>query len=250
MTPHDNPEDVSSKTVLSLPKLLASLVDNGLNVGGRLIPSLSTILLLSLGENGDGSVEDGDVASPVLSSKRSQILLGIRTPMHQRHKYYLGTATGSVTSPTNTVNPFSGPSRVLRLSAQLKKGAVVQIQKSLPELVLDVGGAPDSPGLEPTSFSNSPAKILQISRRNNPGTADDLPKNISHLLLSGMGRAIQLCDTPASSGMSSGPRLIKGKGIESPLLLPVQTPASEVAMTPLNLGGVSMMATDTEKTLT
>ncbi|GMM36637.1 hypothetical protein DASC09_039620 [Saccharomycopsis crataegensis] len=326
-----NDNSPESDVQLSSPKLLASSVDNNVNINGRFIPSSSTISLLSLGaDEGSASYQDDqhDMGSAEssgfqLNSKRSQLSLSVKSLRNtgainqQRHKYY-NSATSALTSPTtpsssapsktlfnNTSIPNSSvdptPSNISRLSAQLKKTSLnspvnnpintrttsprisdkfgslddsqfhapnsLQKKNSFMNGIISIDETPDSPNLEPTSFSNSPSKIFLFHRRQSNN--ENLPKNISHLSLSAMGNDKANQPPPLvnrrpsyknlsfqdsilfTPGSASNLRNMNGdygtkaknisinsipnRGNESPVLRPVQTPGSDICMTPLML---------------
>lgn len=123
------------------PSLLASSV--GKDVDGRLVPSSSTISLLSLGFD-QCAIEDEDEEGPdpnPVSRRSSNVFRG--TPSqhisHQRHHHYQSAATSN------------------------RKHSMT---KSSPRLIpiKTTQDVPDSPCLDPTSLGNSPSGFWLASQ--------------------------------------------------------------------------------------
>lgn len=199
------------------PELLATSVEK--NGNGLLIPSSSSISLLSL-SNEKHSVESSEAFGSIDDGKQhndsGNVNLVISIP----------SSTGAATniSPQQHRNPHWNPlsqqrrpnylnshssGNISRLSAQLKTNITSPVKKTPTKTLpggdgLNLGNfnmldVPDSPGLDPCTPS----------------------RNISHLSLAGLH-----IESPKHKWIHSG---------HSPVLVPVQTPGSEIIMTPLNL---------------
>ncbi|RLV87767.1 hypothetical protein JA9_002295 [Meyerozyma sp. JA9] len=200
------------------PELLASSV--GKEMDGRIIPSSSTISLLSLNQDPEGSNQQVGVSAPQPNSNRVSPQVFQNAQM-QPIKPAPITSRNSVTrlnqhrfqtyrSPPPTANAT--------LHSQLAgQAAAIPIREVVP----------DSPMLDPTSIGGSPSRFW-LSSQTPPRSLAGSYKNKSYQL--------QMSQMHGTVGGREPIYVAKGGG-SSPILYPVQTPSEDPPMTPLYLNG-------------
>lgn len=214
------------------PELLATSV--GKELDGRIIPSSSTISLLSLNSNNFLSLNNDSYQSnkpaqfpPLLDRKNSHpTLIASRNSIthlnQQRLQPYLKINSPSV--PANADFHNSTSPQVIPLSRN----------HSFQHIT------PDSPNLDPVSLGGSPSRFWLSSQ--TPPKSHSGSFSRSHVF-----PMTQLHSTPhttqqngqyfavGSANSVSKAINIKGSGGDSPVLNPVQTPIEDMPMTPLYL---------------
>ncbi|KAF3993105.1 hypothetical protein FT663_00929 [Candidozyma haemuli var. vulneris] len=201
------------------PELLATSV--GKDIDGRLIPSSSTISLLSLNTNGNfGSAATQYSGFPhILDRKNSHSGLGSRNSLtrlnHQRlQPYHKLASTQESSSPATQSIPM-----VRNAGAMLS--------------------APDSPNLDPTSLGGSPSRFWLGSQTPPKSLSGSYNKRSCTLQLTQLHNTQQLHNTSGSirpgTSTGSGHTARAFRGDDSPILNPVQTPLEDMPMTPLYL---------------
>lgn len=207
------------------PELLATSV--GKDIDGRLIPSSSTISLLSLNANGN------------LSSAATQYS-GFPHFIDRKNSHGSGLVLrNSLTHLSHQrLHPYH---KLTSLTSQNQEMACAHTQ-SIP-LIRNAGSmllTPDSPNLDPVSLGGSPSRFWLASQTPPKSLSGSYNKRSCTLQLS------QLHSNPASTvpGTSSSgatsintsrPPLRAFRGDDSPTLNPVQTPLEDLPMTPLYL---------------
>lgn len=217
------------------PELLATSV--GKELDGRMIPSSSTISLLSLNSNSILSLNNESYQSnkpsqfpppPLLDRKNSfPSMISSRNSIthlsHQRLQPYLKMTSPNVPL-TADFNVSTSP-RVIPLS---RNQSFYQ-------------ATPDSPNLDPISVGGSPSRFWLSSQTP--------PKSLSGSLTMTRPQVLQM--TPLNNAPSTNQQVhgfnvgsthavskainIKRTGSDSPVLNPVQTPIEDTPMTPLYL---------------
>lgn len=242
---HDHPE----------PELLASSV--GKEFDGKLIPSSSTISLLSL--NQQSQLQHLNLNQPHNHHNQSlqqnpQVNLMSRSPQQISPQPIQGQFDDnySFQSPKSTayqLKPGTIKSRnsFPHLNHQKRYETYQRLtspplpdhstSQSIP--INQRGMVPDSPNLGPTSLNGSPSRFW-LSSQTPPRSLSNSLKKVSPLtqLAPHMPTIPQQSSfsgsTPASMPMAI-PNSELGKGGDSPTLNPVQTPQEEAPMTPLYL---------------
>lgn len=192
------------------PELLALSV--GKEIDGRMIPSLSTISLLSL--NQDSCQTYQTVAAPQPARVLPQMALNpqmqpIKPPLTSRNsttRLGLRLQTYRLPTPGNA-----------NLHSQLQGGGTAAIPIR--------GGVPDSPMLDPTSVGGLPSRFW-LSSQTPPRSLGGSYKQRTHVMP--MLQIQPVMPEPIYAGKGGG---------SSPILYPVQTPSEDPPMTPLYLNG-------------
>lgn len=258
------------------PILLASSV--GKEIDGRMIPSSSTISLLSLnGQNNYGGNNNDDVsnASQLLTSPKSfsntfQKYSHVSPNINQLIAFVDRKTTHNPLPSRNSrthlnqirLQPYqrfsSSPSPQIIPQQEFGLSSTSQsipIENRLSMMV------PDSPNLDPTSIGGSPSRFW-LSSQTPPVSGNSSNKNSrSHLLH--MLQAQPHYTHPNQQGHSttqimhntrntsstnnyttSSLNCLKFDGNASPILHPVQTPLEDAPMTPLYLNSSSVSQND------
>lgn len=200
--PQDHPE----------PELLASSV--GKDFDGRLIPSLSTISLLSLNNHN---------TSPNIAH---QPTFQTRNPVPERKNSHIISRNSLTHLSQIRLQPyqkFTSPPPILQQQQQNDYLTTTSPQ-TIP-MSGRLGTVPDSPSLDPTSLGGLPSRFWLSSQTPPRSLAGSYTRGSrSHLYELGL--------TTATSKAIA----IKHLGSDSPTLNPVQTPSEDPPMTPLYLG--------------
>lgn len=226
------------------PSLLATSV--GKDPDGRLIPSSSTISLLSLSNNGTNF----NSASTYNSAYTNSAYNANAAP-HNTHAAFNADSKGVAYGQMNPerVNSFTNlksRNSVTHLSQQRFKSyqrlasptvpLAAEFANFLSPQAIPIGRnqvVPDSPNLDPTSVTGSPSRFWLSSQTPPKSLANSLTKTRSHL---GMG-ALQMTSPDHTRPTHSDVHAIAiaKTGSDSPILNPVQTPQEDLPMTPLYL---------------
>lgn len=241
------------------PELLATSV--GRDGDGRLIPSSSTISLLSLNNN---SLNNNSVATnyldllPAKPAAYLEFLPSKPVPpvMDRKNSYNNIRSRNSLTHLTQQrLQPYQ------KLTSPSMPGnaefASLASPQNIPGLRNQGMIAPDSPNLDPTSIGGSPSRFWLSSQTPPRLLLNSLSKSRTHMYPHILHH-VQLANVsagsnhgnipinPTSNSVSSSGSLhsvskainIKSGG-DSPVLIPVQTPLEDFPMTPLFLNGTS-----------
>lgn len=214
------------------PELLATSV--GKELDGRMIPSSSTISLLSLNNNNFLSFNNDSYQSnkpsqfppPLLDRKNSHPTLissrnSITHSNQQRLQPYLKMSSPSI--PANADFYSTTSPQVIPLSRN----------QSFQHIT------PDSPNLDPVSLGGSPSRFWLNSQTPPKSLSGSLTMSRTQMFpMTQLNSATQ----PQSQGFIIGSANsvskainIKGSGGDSPILNPVQTPIEDMPITPLYL---------------
>lgn len=201
------------------PELLALSV--GKEIDGRIIPSSSTISLLSLNQDLEGQNQPVVVSAPQPNSNRV-------LPQVLQNAQMQPFKTAPITSRNSMTRLNQHRFQTYRLppppsNATLHSQLVGQAPAAIPirERV------PDSPMLDPTSIGGLPSRFW-LSSQTPPRSLAGSYKNKSYQL-----QMLQMHGTLAARE----PMYVAKGGGSSPILYPVQTPSEDPPMTPLYLNG-------------
>ncbi|KAI3402889.2 hypothetical protein KGF56_004350 [Candida oxycetoniae] len=207
------------------PQLLASSVGKGIN--GRIIPSSSTISLLSLNQefppkfihpNNQTAAQSSQPATSLAKNLETRSYLNL-----QRLQQYSKTATTPTTTAATTCSSSSGS-----LLAYLNHPNSVEYVTIQPLQVSSsvANSMPSSPNLDPTSIGGSPSRFWLSSQTPPIGGINSNNKKPAHQFQT------QTAKRWGGNGDITGD--------DSPILNPVQTPLDDPPMTPLLLTNKSM----------
>lgn len=209
------------------PELLATSV--GKDLDGRLIPSSSTISLLSLSNNAVPAHQDVYVGKQPAVPERVNSYTNIRSRnslthfTQQRLQPYQ-----KLTSPTMPTGEFS-----------ITSPQSIPFSRTHSHSQI----APDSPNLDPTSLGGSPSRFW-LSSQTPPRSLSNSFKARGQFQLTPLAEtadpAGELQHSSAGSKNSVSQAInIRQSGNDSPVLNPVQTPLEDLPMTPLYLNSES-----------
>ncbi|KAI5961287.1 hypothetical protein CANMA_003807 [Candida margitis] len=219
------------------PQLLASSVGKDLN--GKLIPSSSTISLLSL--NQDMSSKFNEQQYQQQQQQQSSFIMpkSSRTTSYsnlQRLQPYQRSATMS--PPVS--QSYSHQQQLLSIAASPDGVSLQPLEIPTANnntLLSNPGTVPNSPNLDPVSLGGSPSRFW-LSSQTPPSSA-------TYIMKSRTGQQVPLLSSSSSSShsqaqyvvhKSAGGSIYEARnGDDSPVLNPVQTPTEDPPMTPLFL---------------
>lgn len=201
------------------PELLALSV--GKEIDGRIIPSSSTISLLSLNQDLEGSNQPVVVSAPQQNSNRV-------LPQVFQNAQMQPFKPAPITSRNSVTRLNQHSFQTYRLppppsNATLHSQLAGQTPAAIP--IREV--VPDSPMLDPTSIGGLPSRFW-LSSQTPPRSLAGSYKNKSYQL-----QMLQMHGTMAARE----PMYVAKGGGSSPILYPVQTPSEDPPMTPLYLNG-------------
>lgn len=217
------------------PELLATSV--GKELDGRMIPSSSTISLLSLNSNNFLSLNNDSYQSnkpaqfppPLLDRKNSHpTLISSRNSIthlsHQRLQPYLKMTSPSIPPNVDFYNTTSP--QVIPLSRN----------QSFHQIT------PDSPNLDPVSLGGSPSRFWLNSQTPPKSLSGSLTMSRSQVFPMSQINGMAQTNHPQVQGVNVGSAHsvskainIRRSGGDSPALNPVQTPIEDLPITPLYL---------------
>lgn len=225
------------------PELLASSV--GKEIDGRLIPSSSTISLLSLNSYMNNELGTSPKAATVsmMSPKAVQTGFSVNNPQFFNQQLAYKDRKGSLTNIKSrnslthlnqkrlqTYHTLSSPSPMQSTDIQFLSNSTIQSIPINPKGAVNI---PDSPSLDPTSLGGSPSRFWLSSQTPPTSIASSLKRNSrSQLYQLQQIQHTQPLFIPNDNNYTTS---IRKKGDTSPLLIPVQTPLGDTPMTPLFL---------------
>lgn len=222
------------------PQLLASSV--GKDLDGKLIPSSSTISLLSL--NQDVSLKYNEQQQLTASVPKNT-----RTTSYSNLQRLQPYQRANTTSPPAQQQQQQLPSLSLPDSAGFQtltitsNNAAANTTNSV--LLSTPGTIPNSPNLDPVSLGGSPSRFwLSSQTPPSSSTTTNVMKNRSNsqTLILSLLQQLLLHSQPQyivhRTGSGTGTIYKATRGDDSPVLNPVQTPIEDPPMTPLFLSSV------------